>query len=69
MSLVVQYLVSQGVAEDLDNFNELSHEIALGWKIEIAKDTAILMDDLGYDVLWMAEHHFQREGMSASPTC
>ena len=25
---------------------------------DIAKQTAIMMDELGYDVLWMAEHHF-----------
>ena len=29
---------------------------------DIAKESAIFMDELGYDVLWMAEHHFQREG-------
>ena len=34
---------------------------------EIAKDSAILMDKLGYDVLWMAEHHFQREGYECIP--
>src|SRR6187401_2955285 len=26
-----------------------------------AKDVAQTMDDLGFDTLWMAEHHFQRE--------
>ena len=25
------------------------------------------MDDLGYDTLWMAEHHFQREGYECIP--
>ena len=34
---------------------------------DIAKEAAILMDDLGYDVLWMAEHHFQREGYECIP--
>ena len=34
---------------------------------EIAKESAILMDELGYDVLWMAEHHFQREGYECIP--
>jgi len=34
---------------------------------DIAKETAILMDELGYDVLWMAEHHFQREGYECIP--
>jgi alkanesulfonate monooxygenase SsuD/methylene tetrahydromethanopterin reductase-like flavin-dependent oxidoreductase (luciferase family) len=27
-----------------------------------ARDLAQLMDDLGFDVLWTEEHHFQREG-------
>ena len=27
---------------------------------DIAREAAILLEDLGYDVLWMAEHHFQR---------
>jgi alkanesulfonate monooxygenase SsuD/methylene tetrahydromethanopterin reductase-like flavin-dependent oxidoreductase (luciferase family) len=34
---------------------------------EIAKDTAQLMEKLKYDVLWMAEHHFQREGYECIP--
>ena len=34
---------------------------------DIAKDTAQLLEDLGYDVLWMAEHHFQREGYECIP--
>jgi len=34
---------------------------------EIAKDTAQCMEALGYDILWMAEHHFQREGYECIP--
>ena len=34
---------------------------------EIAKDTAQCMETLGYDILWMAEHHFQREGYECIP--
>ena len=34
---------------------------------EIAKDTAQHMEALGYDILWMAEHHFQREGYECIP--
>ena len=34
---------------------------------DIAKEAAILMEDLGYDILWMAEHHFQREGYECIP--
>src|SRR5438045_7069202 len=31
------------------------------------KDVAQHMDELGYDTLWMAEHHFQREGYEVIP--
>jgi alkanesulfonate monooxygenase SsuD/methylene tetrahydromethanopterin reductase-like flavin-dependent oxidoreductase (luciferase family) len=34
---------------------------------DIARDTAQLLEELGYDVLWMAEHHFQREGYECIP--
>ena len=33
----------------------------------IARESAILLEDLGYDILWMAEHHFQREGYECIP--
>ena len=32
-----------------------------------ARDVAQLMDELGYDTLWTAEHHFQREGYEVFP--
>ena len=32
-----------------------------------ARDVAQHMDELGYDVLWTAEHHFQREGYEVFP--
>ena len=32
-----------------------------------ARDVAQLMDELGFDVLWAAEHHFQREGYEVLP--
>src|SRR3974390_515361 len=32
-----------------------------------ARDVAKLMDELGFDVLWTAEHHFQREGYEVFP--
>ena len=32
-----------------------------------ARDIARTMDRLGYDVLWTAEHHFQREGYECFP--
>jgi alkanesulfonate monooxygenase SsuD/methylene tetrahydromethanopterin reductase-like flavin-dependent oxidoreductase (luciferase family) len=34
---------------------------------EIARETAQSLEDLGYDILWMAEHHFQREGYECLP--
>ena len=39
----------------------------LSQAFDIARESAILMDDLGYDILWMAEHHFQREGYECIP--
>ncbi|MCH8826085.1 MAG: LLM class flavin-dependent oxidoreductase [Chloroflexi bacterium] len=35
--------------------------------LHTAKLVAQLMDDLGFYALWMAEHHFQREGYEAIP--
>ncbi len=32
-----------------------------------ARDIAQTMDELGFDVLWTAEHHFQREGYEVFP--
>ena len=32
-----------------------------------AKDVAQLMDELGFEALWTAEHHFQREGYEVFP--
>jgi alkanesulfonate monooxygenase SsuD/methylene tetrahydromethanopterin reductase-like flavin-dependent oxidoreductase (luciferase family) len=32
-----------------------------------ARDVAQIMDETGYDVLWTAEHHFQREGYEVFP--
>ena len=34
---------------------------------ETAERAAILMDKLGFYALWMAEHHFQREGYECIP--
>ncbi len=39
MSLVLQYLVSQGVAKDLGDFSQNSNEITLGWKWELVERT------------------------------
>lgn len=34
---------------------------------EKAEAMARLLDDLGYDIFWIAEHHFQREGYECIP--
>lgn len=34
---------------------------------DISKEIAQLMDELGYDIFWSAEHHFQREGYECIP--
>ena len=39
----------------------------LAQAFDIAKDAAVTMEKLGYDILWMAEHHFQREGYECIP--
>src|SRR6185295_13201882 len=39
MSLIVQYLVTQGVAKNLDDLSQTSNEITLGWKWEVAERT------------------------------
>lgn len=41
MSLVAQYLLSEGVTEHLGRFSEPSHEITLGWKGEILRGTVL----------------------------
>jgi len=33
----------------------------------MAESVSRAMDELGYDTLWMAEHHFQREGYEVLP--
>ena len=33
----------------------------------MAEEVAVLMDELGFYALWMAEHHFQREGYECIP--
>ncbi len=33
----------------------------------MAQSVAYVMDDLGFDTLWLAEHHFQREGYEVIP--
>ena len=35
--------------------------------LETAGEVAELMDELGFYALWMAEHHFQREGYECIP--
>ena len=39
----------------------------LATAMDIARQAAVFLDDLGFDILWMAEHHFQREGYECIP--
>ena len=39
----------------------------LALSFDIARDISSTMEELGYDILWMAEHHFQREGYETIP--
>jgi alkanesulfonate monooxygenase SsuD/methylene tetrahydromethanopterin reductase-like flavin-dependent oxidoreductase (luciferase family) len=60
---------------DLDNIgyggtpiNERSYSNAhLATALSKAESIATLMDGLGYNCFWMAEHHFQREGTECIP--
>jgi alkanesulfonate monooxygenase SsuD/methylene tetrahydromethanopterin reductase-like flavin-dependent oxidoreductase (luciferase family) len=60
---------------DLDNvgyagtpINDRRYDNAhLSTALEKAQSMAVLMDGLGYNAFWMAEHHFQREGTECIP--
>ena len=39
----------------------------LAQALEYSRELAIHLEELGYDVLWMAEHHFQPEGYECFP--
>ena len=60
---------------DLDNIgyggtpiNERSYSNAhLATALSKAESMATLVDGLGYNCFWMAEHHFQREGTECIP--
>lgn len=60
---------------DLDNvgyggtpINDRRYDNAhLATALEKAQSMAVLMDGLGYNCFWMAEHHFQREGTECIP--
>jgi alkanesulfonate monooxygenase SsuD/methylene tetrahydromethanopterin reductase-like flavin-dependent oxidoreductase (luciferase family) len=60
---------------DLDNvgyagtpINERRYDNAhLATALDKAQSMATLMDGLGYNAFWMAEHHFQREGTECIP--
>ena len=62
-------------AKDLDGFqfagtpinDRLYSNAHLATALEKAQSMAVLMDGLGYNAFWMAEHHFQREGTECIP--
>ena len=49
-------------ANDRQYSNEKLSE-AFSWALDIAQH----LEGLGYDELWMAEHHFQPEGYECNP--
>ncbi len=58
----------EGVGDDGTpaNARRYSNDRLIG-VFRTASEVARLADELGYDVLWMAEHHFQREGYECIP--
>ncbi len=40
-SWILQYLVSEGVAETRDPFDENAHELGIGWKREVSPNTVL----------------------------
>ena len=60
---------------DLDNMGLKGTPVADPWLpnerlatvFDKTEEIARLMDRVGYDTLWMAEHHFQREGYECIP--
>ena len=59
-------LTDQGLEGPPINDRWLSDE-HLATAFEKAEHLAQLMDQVGYDTFWMAEHHFQREGFECIP--
>ena len=58
----------EGVGDDGAPANERHYSNdELSGVFTTATEIAQVADDLGYDILWMAEHHFQREGYECIP--
>ena len=53
----------QGIPID----NRIESDDHLATVIDEARAIAEVMDEAGYDTLWLAEHHFQREGYGCIP--
>ena len=53
----------QGIPID----NRIESDNHLATAIDEARAIAEVMDEAGYDTLWLAEHHFQREGYGCIP--
>ena len=51
----------------LDVDERIESDAHLATVFDEARAMAEIMDDMGYDTLWFAEHHFQREGYGGIP--
>ena len=61
-------LEGEGIGADGIPHDDRAYDNArLALSFDIARDISITMEELGYDILWMAEHHFQREGYETIP--
>ena len=60
-------LENVGLAGTPANERRYSDERLRGGLRDRTRHCAASWTDLGYDVLWTAEHHFQREGYESCP--
>jgi alkanesulfonate monooxygenase SsuD/methylene tetrahydromethanopterin reductase-like flavin-dependent oxidoreductase (luciferase family) len=75
ISMITKFDSLYAGAVDLDNVGYVGTPINdrrysnehLATALEKAQSMAVLMDGLGYNAFWMAEHHFQREGTECIP--
>lgn len=67
-SLFAGHIDLGDMGQDATPANERRYDNAtLAGVFAKAEAMAVAMDRLGYDALWMAEHHFQREGYECIP--
>ncbi|MCB1742965.1 MAG: LLM class flavin-dependent oxidoreductase [Gammaproteobacteria bacterium] len=67
-SLFAGHIDLDDMGQDATPANERRYDDArLASVFDKAEALAVRMDELGYHALWMAEHHFQREGYECIP--